>query len=302
MLPADSTPRRHTLLKEDRLAALVRQAKIRALQGRRLLRWLREPESFPTPQISTDADSFPFLLYERRLPIARRDAAAHPLFEDGKRKNLALAAPAFDGLLISPERPLSFWRTLGRATASAGFRAGMELQGGCIVPALGGGLCLLSNMLFRMAVDLGWDILERHGHTLEAVPPAPGEIWGLDATVFWPYVDLRVAPRPSSGQAWLRARVAGDTLRLSLYADRPAAVRVELHAGPLTEETTPAGRFRAGSVRRRLFDPRTGALLGDHIVAEGRKQVLHDAELHRNCLTCDESSCHARARHLAVVQ
>lgn len=300
MPPADSSPRRRTLLQEDRLAGLLRQAKIRALQGRRLLRWLGEPDSFPAPQLSTAAADFPFLLYERRLPIARRDAAAHPVFEDGKRKNLALAAPAFDGLLLSPERPLSFWRTLGRVTAAAGFRAGMELHGGCIVPALGGGLCLLSNMIFRLAVDLGWDILERHGHTLEAVPPAPGEIWGLDATVFWPYVDLRVAPR--SGQAWLRARAAGDTLRLSAHADRPADVRVELEAGPITEETTPAGRFRAGSVRRRLFDLRSGALLADHVVAESRKQVLHDQELHRNCLTCGETSCHARGRYLSVVQ
>ena len=31
------------------------------------------------------------------------------------------------------------------------------------MPSIGGGICLVSNALFAMAVRVGWSILERHG-------------------------------------------------------------------------------------------------------------------------------------------
>src|SRR3954470_5652647 len=127
------------------------------------------------------------------VPISRPDAFAHPALEQGKRRNLELAVPQFDGLLLTPERTLSFWRVLGRASQNRGFSWGMELRGGCVTPAIGGGLCLLSNAIFELAVRAGWKIIERHGHSLEAVPPAAGNA-PLDATVAWPDVDLVVAP------------------------------------------------------------------------------------------------------------
>ncbi len=83
------------------------------------------------------------------VPIAR--AGADPRLEAGKRRNVELAATAFHGVATSAARPLSFWRTLGPATAARGFAWGMELRSGCAVPAIGGGLCLLSNALFAAA-------------------------------------------------------------------------------------------------------------------------------------------------------
>src|ERR1700743_3485817 len=88
-----------------------------------------------------------------RVPIAR--SGAHPTLEAGKRHNVKLAATAFHGVVIAPDRPLSFWRTLGPATAARGFTWGMELRAGCAVPSIGGGLCLVSNALFAMAVEQG---------------------------------------------------------------------------------------------------------------------------------------------------
>lgn len=290
-----------TLLREPPLKLWVRQAKVRALQGARLVRWLREPALFPAPEIATRAEDFPHLLYERRVGLLRRDPAAHPIFEAGKRMNLQLAAPSFDGVVVRAGRPLSFWRALGAVTAAGGYQPGMELRGGCIIPSLGGGLCLLSNALFGMAVELGWQILERHGHTLEAAPPPPDEVWGLDATVFYPYVDLRVAPQAEQGRAWLRVRVEGDQLRLSVYGDRPAGEAVALAAEGDRIEDTPAGRFRVNRIRRLRRDA-GGRLLGDEIVADNRKRLLHAVQQGRNCMTCNETSCHARPELLKILK
>src|SRR6185369_6496582 len=181
------------------------------LQGARLLGWCFT-HKWPAPHHdSVGSQRIDVLVCEVEVPIARTDRFADPALEAGKRQNLQLAAPAFDGLVATPSRPISFWRTLGRATERRGFTWGMELRGGCVTPAIAGGLCLLSNALFEVAVRAGWQILERHGHSLEAIPPVPGRL-ALDATVAWPDVDLVIAP--TSGAARLSVRIDGDQLRV----------------------------------------------------------------------------------------
>lgn len=266
---------------------------------------------------------FPFLLYACEIPLRRDDSAADPLLDDGKRHNVALAAPHFDGVELTADRPFSFWRNLGRITRSRGFRHGMELRGGCIVPALGGGICLLSNALFRMACELGWTIHERHGHTMEAAPPLefapivcrgvtrderasqPSPVpWGMDATVFWPHVDLRFAPR--SGRARLDVTVVGDVLRIAAHGDAPMPdVAVTLESAndsidapesrkrPIDRQPG-ATAIRRNRVVRRIVCRSTGRSLAREIVAENRKRLLDRAGQRRNCLTCHQTRCHAR--------
>lgn len=130
---------------------------------------------------------------------------ATPLYSDrddreqalqlGKVQNLRVAARAFDGVVVPAGQTFSFWAQLGRPTRRRGFVVGRELRQGCLIPTLAGGICQLSNSLYRAAREAGCRIVERHGHSA-AVPNAafpPGE----DATVYWNYVDLRFeAPRP----------------------------------------------------------------------------------------------------------
>lgn len=260
-------------LRARRVALAVRQA-------RRLASWTAQRSRWVAPRIG-DATDFPHRIYERSVAIARDDDSAHPLLERGKLTNVALAAPCFDGIVVTPDAPLSFWRALGRVTAARGFEWGMELRAGCIVPALGGGICLISNALFEMAARLGWRILERHGHSLDAglaVEP------GLDATVLWPHVDLRVAP--PSGAARLEVRVRDGRLHvIATFASEPRAREVHLR---LVREPAPAP-FRASSVVRTIDGTR-------EVIARDRKRVLHESERTRNCLTCNEIACHARVR------
>lgn len=280
-----------SLLHEGRITSWSRRTKTSILQAQRLAHWLAAPEQWPTLKRG-NADDFPHLLYARSIPIARTDSAAHPLMEQGKRANLELAAPRFHGLVVEPGTPLSYWRTLGRATESAGYQHGMELRGGCIVPSIGGGLCLIANALFEMVAHLGWKIHERHGHTLEAIPPVAGELWGLDATVFWPYVDLRIAPE--EGPVWIGLEVGTAGLLLSVRSAEPRRTRCELSMVGDEILETRAGTFREGLIRRSTYDLASGALLKQEVVAKNRRRILDTTEQRRNCLTCDETKCHSR--------
>ncbi len=262
---------------------LVRGAKVKALQARRLVHWFHRPGCYPRPRLASG--DYPYLIYEQRLEIRRSDEDSHPRLEEGKALNLALAAPSFDGLALEPGYGLSFWRTLGRISAERGFDDGMELRAGCIVPALGGGICLLSNALFVMAARLGWKILERHGHTMEAVP-CYSKPWGLDATVFWPYVDLRVEPRE---RVRLKVRVEGGQLVLAVESQQPFQERIEL----LGVDNRVGDGWRENRLLRRRFDTE-GVLIDEDVIGHNRKKMLHSQQRRRNCLTCGESNCQAR--------
>lgn len=287
-----------SLASASRLSLAVRRTKVAYFQARRLLSWAIEPERWQEPALAPSAAGFPHRVYQRDVSIGRTDPGADPVLEQGKRVNLALAAPSFDGLIVAPDRPLSFWRALGRVTEARGFRHGMELRGGCIVPTMGGGLCALSNALFRMACELGWSILERHGHTREAAP-FDGDVWGLDATVFWPHVDLRVAP--PRGPVRLEVAVRGEVLRLGVHAAAPQRVRVELASvGDRVDDIVDGAggvRRRQNRVLRTIVDRDTGTVRRD-VVASNHKELVRVVDQRRNCMTCDEQACHARPRSL----
>lgn len=293
-MPPMNTARAPSLADETLAEHWTRRVKTNLLRGARLASWVAQPARFPPPTHAPAGARLGVVVAEERVSLRRTDASAEPLFEEGKRVNVALAAPAFDGLRLGPDRPLSFWRTLGRVSQDRGYRHGMELRGGCILPAVGGGLCLLSNALFALAARAGFRIIERHGHSLEAVPPVEGALWGIDATVFWPYVDLRFAPdRP----VVLSVRVVDDELVVRALAADVSSDRFELFSLGERIEHHATGPVRSNRVGRR----RAGSSEVE-VIARNRRRVLDPSEQRRSCLTCDETDCQSHVAPPAVVR
>jgi hypothetical protein len=125
----------------------------------------------------------------------------------GKIQNLRIAIREIDGLEIQPGQTFSFWTQLGRPSRRKGYARGRELRQGCLIPTVGGGLCQLSNALYQCALESGFEIIERHAHS-QVVPGSAAE-YGMDATVFWNYVDLRFRSRAAFR---IEASLAGGRL------------------------------------------------------------------------------------------
>lgn len=278
------------------------EAKVRLLRLQRLADWQLHPERYGRLQRAAVPPTW-HLHGEQRVALRRRDPGADPRLEWGKVHNLRLAAPGLDGLVLQPGQPVSFCRSVGQAGEAQGYVLGMELRGGCIRPAVGGGICLLSNALFALAASLGWEIAERHGHSVQAVPPLPGQLWGLDATVFWPYLDLRVVP---NAHGILRCVVQdgldGERLLLQVLGPEPAPVTTRLWNEGLQVERDGDARVQTAVLWREVRDAQTAAVLQCGPLLHNRKLLRHDDELLRNCLTCGETSCHARVVPPAALQ
>ncbi|HUH05521.1 MAG TPA: VanW family protein [Kofleriaceae bacterium] len=263
-----------------RLGLATRRVKVGILQARRLAAWAREPGSWRPAPMAPLADDR--VLYEVAVEIAQ--PGAHPRLEAGKLRNLRLAAARIHGRSISAAHPFSFWRCVGRLTRERGFDVGAEVRAGCVVPTVGGGVCLLSGALFEMAVRLGWTILERHGHTISTRPV--GDRRGdLDATLFWPQVDLRFAPPTTAAR--LRVEVQGGALIVGA-SGQPSGVTVAVRR----EELAGAPDFDAHRLVR-IVTGADGTGRQDVVAISHKRRRPADA-LGRTCLTCDEQACQAR--------
>lgn len=180
-----------------------------------ILRRLAEDRVHPPRRFPKSGSSLSFVV-EKRSPLYRETDAAEVRLELGKVQNLRLAAQALDGVEVPAGETFSFWRQVGKCTRRRGYAVGRQLQEGCLMPAVGGGICQFTNALYAAALDAGLEIVERHPHT-RAVP---GAVDGRDATVAWNYIDLRLrSDRPFR----VETRLTSDELIVGIATERKGA-------------------------------------------------------------------------------
>ncbi|MET3652209.1 VanW family protein [Dyella japonica] len=163
-----------------RSRGLIARQALRNAFDRKLRRW-------PVGDRLADAP----ILFQSRSPLWTDGSDEEFILVAGKVHNLRIAAKAFHGVEVAAGACLSFWQQLGRPTGRRGFVVGREIRHGCVVPALAGGICQISNALAMAAARAGFECVERHGHTAR-IEQAHGDAGAADATVFWNYVDLKI--------------------------------------------------------------------------------------------------------------
>lgn len=187
--------------------------------GLRVLRFAQNIAR-PVPLLIQGDGEYAFEAATSRTALRRTDLPEEVAMELGKIQNLRVAARALDGLVIPAGQTFSFWRQVGRCTKRRGYVEGRQLQEGCLVRAVGGGICQLSNALYEVALRSGAEILERHPHTRIVSGSAADR--NMDATVAWNHIDLRWR---ASVDFLLRVRLSGDHLEVSMYRREPAVAR-----------------------------------------------------------------------------
>ena len=114
-------------------------------------------------------------------------------FFEGKLSNIRLGAALLDGVVVAPGETLSFWKLVGAPTAAAGFAIGRSIRDGAVGGEIGGGLCQLSGITYEAGLRAGLHVLERSAHSRDLYAEADRFTpLGLDATVVWPYKDMRL--------------------------------------------------------------------------------------------------------------
>jgi len=112
-------------------------------------------------------------------------------------QNIQAAAKPFYGLLIPPNTTFSMGNAIGDISLNNGYAEALIIYNGKTITGVGGGVCQVSTTLFRTAFFGGYPIEERNAHAYrvyyyEQTDTGTDPLMaGLDATVYFPLVDLK---------------------------------------------------------------------------------------------------------------
>lgn len=135
----------------------------------------------------------PHELYSARFALYNHETGFDIVYQKNKVFNMKLAAKALNGLLIKPGETFSFWRSVRRADKHTPYKDGLVVVNGELTTSQGGGLCLMSNLLFWIFLHTPLTVLERHAHMVKDFPTPPNTgPEGVDATVREGWLDLKI--------------------------------------------------------------------------------------------------------------
>lgn len=138
------------------------------------------------------------------------------LFYENKIHNLKMVSNKLDNLILQPNEVFSFWKIVGKPTSRNGFKKGRNLINGKVSNDFGGGICQFSSILYHLALQTGFKIIERHSHSLdiyreeERFTPL-----GADSTVVFGYKDLQFE-NVSNFTFQFRSEIYNDEIILSI--------------------------------------------------------------------------------------
>jgi len=102
--------------------------------------------------------------------------------------NLKVGSTAIDGFVLQPGEVFSFNEVVGARSAENGYRYGTGISGGQLVDVLGGGICQVSSTIFGAGFFGGLEVVSARPHSR----PSSYVDMGLDSTVVWPSVDMKL--------------------------------------------------------------------------------------------------------------
>ncbi len=167
----------------------------------------RKLTNFFQPLAHNKSDFFPFINVRHQSLLLRKLWSSDMQLQINKIQNLKLAIEKLNGIVIAPWEIFSFRDLIGKPTYKKGFLDGILISRGTVKCGVGGGLCQLGNLLYRMFLHTDLEVIERHRHSYDIFPDSgrvlPFASW---ATVFYNYVDLKVrntTKKPYQIKLWL---------------------------------------------------------------------------------------------------
>jgi vancomycin resistance protein YoaR len=165
--------------------------------------------------------------------------------------NIMTAARYLNGFIIGPGEVFSFNHVVGPRTEERGFRNAPVIVADELEPGLGGGVCQVASTVFAAAMLGGLEIVERRSHSR----PSGYAPLGLDATVIYPEVDLRLR-NPYDTPLMLHAFLPnGRVLRVELLGREPPGKIQHFFAAeapqPFTRRVVVKSDLLPGTIDRR---------------------------------------------------
>jgi vancomycin resistance protein YoaR len=192
-----------------------------------------------------------------------------------RAQNIDTGAARLDGAVLFPNEMFSFNDAVGPRTVENGFSKGWEIFKGEMVEGIGGGTCQVASTLHAAAFLAGLDVIERLPHSR----PSAYITMGLDATVVYPVVDLKIR-NPYDFPVVIHSWTEGGKVTFELLGKaRPAKVVFGRHVlawRPYTREVEEMPGLAANRIIRKQHGIRGFKILRTRTITFADGTVRHE--------------------------
>ncbi|MES2252491.1 MAG: VanW family protein [Pseudomonadota bacterium] len=221
--------------------------------------------------------------HSSKLMREHLDDPRYAQWQINKVKNLQLAIPHINAVLIPPGKIFSFCKRVGRPTQKKGYLEGMELSRGRAQPGIGGGLCQLSNLLNWLAWHTPLHVIDRSHHSFDPFPDSNRVLpFGSGAALFWNYVDLQIY-NPTNETFQISVWIDEDTLKGEVRCSKAPAH--EYHVFEKNHFFTKRDDqwFRSNEIWRNVYEKGTHGkpqnLIGEEFLVKNFSRVCYEPDL-----------------------
>ena len=247
--------------------------------ARRYRLWLSGKYRFSKTKSKT---ILPYLHFAHRTILLRKLKDVDMRYQHNKIRNLKIAAPLLDQVLVLPGETFSFWKLIGKPTYRKGYLDGLVLRGGKIDHGCGGGLCQLSNLLYWMTLHTPLHVTERHRHGYDVFPDSNRtQPFGSGATCYYPYGDLMIF-NPTDAAYQLRVGVGSEYLEGEWRASAPPQFQYRIVERNHEFRSEWWGGFSRHNELYRLTYTMEGSLVADSLVVENHAMMMYTPFLPEN--------------------
>ena len=242
-----------------------------------LLRHIKDMFSNNKFAINKIEDKLPVTIYKHNSLIRRKLGNVNMQLQENKAKNLSLAAPKINGILIKPGETFSFWHLVKRCLEKDGYKEGLTIAAGKPSSGIGGGMCQMTNLIHWMILHSDMEIIEHHHHNqIDLFPDFKRVIpFGTGTSIVYNYLDYRFKNNTNLTYQ-LIIYVTEEYLCGELRADKKQENKYHIQAEDVFFSKEKDGIYRNGKIFRLKKDIETGKCINKELIRVNHAKVCYD--------------------------
>lgn len=236
-------------------------------------------DSFSKEKFATEKkeEKLPVIIYKHNSLIRRKLGNVNMELQENKAKNLSLASPKINGIIIKAGETFSFWHLVKRCSKKDGYKEGLTISSGKPSSGIGGGMCQLSNLIHWMILHTDMEITEHHHHDqIDLFPDFKRVIpFGTGTSIMYNYLDYRFK-NTTNITYQIIVYVTDEYLCGELRADNRQDYKYHILAEDVYFSKEKDGVYRNGKIYREKNDCQTGNCIKKELIRVNHAKVCYD--------------------------
>ncbi len=236
--------------------------------------WLKKAKSYTSERSDV---SLPICVYKHKSLIRRKLGNVDLDLQENKAKNLELATPFIDKIIINPGEIFSFWFHVGKATKRRGFKEGLIIKNGAVSQGIGGGMCQFTNLIHWMILHSPLDICEHHHHNqIDLFPDYGRQVpFGTGTSIMYNYLDYQFMNNTKQ-QFQLITYITDEYLCGELRCEHELDISYHISEENCFFSKENSKYYRNNEIYRMTNNKKTGNIIKRECIIKNKSKVMYD--------------------------